>query len=69
VFGAAKLLRETAEAPDALRAKVTSPGGTTAAGLQALAERGFYEALLAAVERATARGRELGEAAARQRAR
>ncbi len=63
VFGAAKLLRDTGEAPEALRAKVTSPGGTTAAGLAALEERGFHDALFAAVERATARGRELGETA------
>lgn len=66
VFGAAKLLRETGEAPDALRAKVTSPGGTTAAGIAALDEGGFHDAVLAAVERAIARGRELGEAAARK---
>jgi pyrroline-5-carboxylate reductase len=63
VFGAAKLLRDTGEAPETLRAKVTSPGGTTAAGLAALDEHGFHAALVAAVRHAAARGRELGEAA------
>jgi pyrroline-5-carboxylate reductase len=63
VFGAAKLLRETGEAPEVLRARVTSPGGTTAAGLAALDEGGFHAVVLAAVDRAIARGRELGAVA------
>jgi pyrroline-5-carboxylate reductase len=53
--GAAALLQETGQTPESLRADVTSPGGTTAAGLRALEARGmrsaFIEAVLAAAER------------------
>ena len=65
VYGAAKLLHESGETPEALRRKVTSPGGTTQAGLERLAERGFADVLRDAVERATARAKELGAAAAK----
>ena len=68
VFGAGKLLRESGEAPDALRRKVSSPGGTTVAGLERLEQRDFRGTVAQAVERATERGRELGaEAAAKLR--
>ncbi len=59
VLGAARLIRESGEPPAMLRDRVTSPGGTTVAGLAALHERGFREALLAAVHAASARSREL----------
>jgi pyrroline-5-carboxylate reductase len=60
VFGAAKLLRESGETPETLRQRVTSPGGTTAAGLASFEQGGFRELVGAAVQRATARGAELG---------
>lgn len=61
VFGTAKLLLETREHPAVLRDKVTSPGGTTIAGLAALEKEGFRNAAIAAVDGATARSAELGK--------
>ena len=61
LLGAATLLDETGESPESLRAAVTSPGGTTAAGLQALEAHGVRAAILDAVEAATVRARELGD--------
>lgn len=58
--GAAAMLQETGETPQALRAMVTSPGGTTLAGLQELDARGFKDAVAAAVLTATRRSQELG---------
>ena len=59
LVGAGLLLAEGAS-PEALRAAVTSPGGTTAAGLQVLEQRAVRAAFLDAVAAATARSRELG---------
>ena len=61
VLGAARLLSESDQGPEALRAAVTSPGGTTAAGLRALERAGVRSAFLDAVTAATDRSRELGE--------
>jgi pyrroline-5-carboxylate reductase len=58
IAGAGRLLVETGEEPGALREQVTSPGGTTEAGLARLGENGlrraFAEAVLAATERSRA---------------
>jgi pyrroline-5-carboxylate reductase len=62
VHGAARLARETGEHPALLRERVTSPGGTTAAGLAALEAGSFRATLAAAVRAATQRSRELGKA-------
>jgi pyrroline-5-carboxylate reductase len=60
LVGAATLLADGTEGPEALRAAVTSPGGTTAAGLQRLEAHGVRAAFLEAVEAATERSKELG---------
>jgi pyrroline-5-carboxylate reductase len=65
VFGAARLILEEDEAPEVLRQRVTSPGGTTRAGLDALEAAGFTDAILAAVRAATRRSVELGKMAER----
>jgi pyrroline-5-carboxylate reductase len=60
LVGAASLLADGVERPEALRAAVTSPGGTTAAGLARLEARGVRAAFLEAVEAATRRSADLG---------
>jgi pyrroline-5-carboxylate reductase len=60
LLGAATLLAASGEGPAALREAVTSPNGTTAAGLAVLADGGFTSAVRAAVAAATERSRELG---------
>ena len=60
LLGSARLLAESGESAEALRAAVTSPGGTTAAGLRALETHGLRSAFLEAVMAATERSRELG---------
>jgi pyrroline-5-carboxylate reductase len=66
ILGAGKMLAETGEGPEVLRGRVTSPGGTTIAGLEALEQGGLRTAVAAAVARATQRARELREAPARR---
>jgi len=60
VYGSAKLALETGEPPAVLKGMVTSPGGTTISGLQVLEEGGLRGTVMAAVDRATKRSRELG---------
>lgn len=61
LLGSARLLVETGDDPEELRAAVTSPGGTTAAALRVLESRAVRSALLEAVTAATERSRQLGE--------
>ncbi len=64
VYGSAKLLLETGEHPGRLKDMVTSPGGTTIAGLHTLEAGGLRHTLMNAVEVATRRATELGQAMA-----
>jgi pyrroline-5-carboxylate reductase len=59
VLGAAQLAAETGKSPEELRRMVVTPGGTTAAGLAAMEKLKTAEGLIAAVEAATNRGREM----------
>lgn len=60
LLGTARMLAETGESPVALRASVTSPGGTTAAGVRALEANGFRSAVMEAVAAAAEKSRQLG---------
>ncbi len=61
VIGAAKLMKETGETADVLRKKVTSKGGTTAAAIQTLENRGVKESVIAALFAAQTRSKELAK--------
>jgi pyrroline-5-carboxylate reductase len=61
ILGAAKLLMETKEHPGRLKDMVTSPGGTTIAGIHILEKGGLRATLINAVEAATRRSKELEE--------
>jgi pyrroline-5-carboxylate reductase len=60
LLGSARLLVDEGDSPATLRAAVTSPGGTTAAGLRELERHGVRAAFLDAVTAAAERSRELG---------
>ena len=62
VAGAAAMVQRGIGTPDELRIAVTSPGGTTAAGLAVMAERRFRQLLLDTVSAAKRRAEELGRA-------
>jgi pyrroline-5-carboxylate reductase len=60
LLGSARLLMEGSDGPATLRAAVTSPGGTTAAGLRELERHGVRSAFMEAVMAAAERSRDLG---------
>ena len=56
------MMQEEGAHPAVLRDQVTSPGGTTIAGLHMLEEKGLRDAVMSAVVAATQRSAELGQA-------
>ncbi|MFN5513566.1 MAG: pyrroline-5-carboxylate reductase [Cyanobacteriota bacterium] len=61
VLGTAQYLQETGLHPAELKDRVTSPGGTTIAGVTVLEKMGFRAALIEAVRAAFRRSQELGK--------
>jgi pyrroline-5-carboxylate reductase len=59
LLGTARLLAQSGEEPESLRAAVTSPGGTTAEGLRALESRAVRSAFIEAVSAASEKARRL----------
>ena len=68
-LGAARMMSESGTSPAELRARVSSPGGTTLEGLAALDEGGFARLISDAVGAATRRSRELSQEAETPRGR
>ncbi|OPZ08529.1 MAG: Pyrroline-5-carboxylate reductase [candidate division BRC1 bacterium ADurb.BinA364] len=60
-LGAARLAMDSEDPPAVLRERVTSKGGTTAAGLAVLRDGGFAKLIAECVRAATARSAELGK--------
>ena len=61
LLGTAEMVRQTGEHPAVLKDRVTSPGGTTIAGIQALENHGLRAAIIAAIQVATERAKKLSE--------
>ena len=59
VYGASKMTLSTTDHPAELRDRVTTPGGTTIAGLAVLESKGFRSAIIEAIEAAARRSKEL----------
>jgi pyrroline-5-carboxylate reductase len=62
VIGAGKMLEESGEKPSLLREKITSEGGTTEAGLNALKSQDFERIIISCIDQARNRSLELGKA-------
>ena len=60
VSGAAEMVKASGDHPAVLKDRVTSPGGTTIAGIDALEQGAFHGNVIQAVKAATERSRELG---------
>ncbi len=61
LLGASRMVLATGEHPAKLRDMVTSPGGTTIAGVHKLEQKGVRGALIDAVQAASERSREMGK--------
>ena len=61
VLGTAQLLKETSLHPAELKDRVTSPGGTTIAGVATMEKMGVRSAMIEAVRAACRRSQELGK--------
>lgn len=61
MIGAAEMLKANTKHPSILRKEITSPGGTTEAGIEVLQSFDFQQALISCITQATKRSHELGK--------
>ncbi|HHT7187183.1 TPA: pyrroline-5-carboxylate reductase ProI [Bacillus cereus] len=61
MIGAAEMLKASEKHPSILRKEITSPGGTTEAGIEVLQEHKFQQALISCITQATKRSHDLGK--------
>ena len=61
IFGSSKMVKESIGSPEILRAKVTSPGGTTQAALEVLEKGGLKDIFFRAIKSARKKAKELGK--------
>lgn len=61
MIGSAEMLKASEKHPSILRKEITSPGGTTEAGIEVLKEHNFQQALISCITQATKRSHDLGK--------
>ena len=59
--GSAEMINQVKEEPSVLRKKVTSPGGTTEAGIAMLDHHEFFDCIASCIRSAEQRSRELAK--------
>jgi pyrroline-5-carboxylate reductase len=62
LIGAAEMVKNSAKSPEQLRLDVTSPGGTTEAGVRVLEEHGVQQAFISCIKAAAAQSKKMGAA-------
>lgn len=62
LIGAAEMVRNSSKSTEQLRRDVTSPGGTTEAGIRILEENGVQQAFISCIQAATAQSKKMGNA-------
>ncbi|WHY75971.1 pyrroline-5-carboxylate reductase [Neobacillus sp. WH10] len=62
LIGAAEMVRNSSKSSEQLRRDVTSPGGTTEAGIRILEENGVQQAFISCIQAATAQSKKMGNA-------
>lgn len=66
LIGAAEMVKSSAKPPEQLRREVTSPGGTTEAGVRILEEGKVQQAFISCIKAAAAQSKKMGDALSSQ---
>jgi pyrroline-5-carboxylate reductase len=62
LIGAAEMVKNSSKSPEQLRREVTSPGGTTEAGIRVLEDQGVQQAFISCIKAATSQSKKMGDA-------